>query len=620
MGFRNISQSQIFSRRAFLVTTLEAGLLCGLTGRLVYLQVIQSDRYKLLAEENRINTRLLPPIRGRIYDRNGVELAGNRQTYRAILIPEETEDVEKTLENLNKLIVLEKHTTSRLFDLLDKQEKFIPVEIRDNLDWAEVSRIEANGFNLPGIHINTDQSRIYHYGSLFLHSLGYVSAPSGEEVSRSRLFKLPNFKIGKRGIEKSYEDSLRGRGGISRIEINAGGRVIKEIERDVPSPGDNLWLAADFEVQAFVNKLLEPYRRSAAVVMNARSGEILASVSRPSFDPNALTQGLNEEEWKNLSTHPDTPLTDRAFNGLYAPGSTFKMIVMLAALENGIPPSTNFLCGGSLAFGRRRFHCWKRRGHGDLDMIEALRSSCDVWFYNVSQLLGVDLIARYAKILGVGVDPNIDIKNVRSGLLPTKMWKLDRYKEPWFPGETLIVAIGQGYLLMTPLQLCMMIARLASGYQVTPRMRVSEKDVATQIQSGFSPFEKLPVKEENLNIIRQAMGKVVNDPKGTAYRVRIDNPLYMMAGKTGTSQVRRIGKKERKTGIIKNKDLEWEKRDHALFVGYAPIENPEWTVSIIIEHGGSGSSVAGPIARDILLYIQKRYQKKETTFEQTARL
>ncbi len=608
---RDGDRSKLFTRRALFLGAGKTVLLSTLVGRMYYLQVLESDRYHTLAEDNRINLLLLAPPRGRIVDRYGQPLAVNEQNYRVVLVAEQAakhlSDVETVLDNLGRIIEVNENERRRIFRELQRRRKFVPVTVRENLEWDEVARIEVNAPDLPGISIEVGQTRYYTHPEVTSHVLGYVAAVADRDLTGDPLLELPGFRIGKSGVEKVYDLTLRGTGGTSQVEVNAFGRVIRELERNEGQPGAEVALTIDLELQKYVSERLTE-ESAAAVVVDVRNGEILALASTPGFDPNAFNRGLTPDEWSTLSTDKMTPLVNKAVGGQYPPGSTFKPMVALAALETGtITPSTRFGCGGHVSLGSARFHCWKKGGHGFLDVHGALVHSCDVFFYEVAKRMNIDRIAEYAEKFGFGKKLGIDLPNEQAGIIPTRAWKQKAFKQPWHKGETLIAAIGQGYVLTTPLQLAIMTARLVNGgYKVVPHLT---RDLVTPngVTARNRPEpESLGINPQFLKLVVQGMIDVVNSPNGTAKRARIKEPGFEMGGKTGTSQVRRITKSERDTGVKKNEDLPWEQRDHAVFVGFAPIDNPRYAVSVLVQHGGGGSTTAAPIARDILLRTQLR--------------
>ncbi len=604
---RDVERHKLFNRRSVMLLGGQATLFSALIGRMYYLQVLESERYKTLAEENRINLRLLAPPRGRIIDRFGVPLASNQQNYRVLLIPEDTRDVAATLDSLGEIITIGPGERRRILRDVKRNRSFVPVTLRENLNWQQVARIEVNAPDLPGVMIDVGQSRDYPYGEDLAHVLGYVAAVSPQELTGDPLLELPGFRIGKAGVERVHDLALRGSGGSSQVEVNAYGRVIRELQRKEGQPGAEVQLTIDMELQRFIRERLDD-ESAAVVVLDIHNGDVLAMVSNPSFDPNSFNRGLSSSEWQGLVSNPRAPLINKSIAGRYSPGSTFKMCVLLAALDKGvISPSSQVFCSGFTELGDARFHCWKKHGHGFLKAEQAIVQSCDVFFYELAKRTGIERIAAMAKRLGMGDKLAIDLPGEQAGLVPTPKWKRGALDAPWHQGETLIAGIGQGYLLVTPLQLAVMTARLANGgFAVTPRLTKAVHKDGAKTDDAAAKFDSLNLPPRHLEIIRQAMNDVVNTPRGTAYRSRIKEPGHEMAGKTGTVQVRRISKSERESGVRKNKDLPWKERDHALFVGYAPEDNPRYAVAVVVEHGGGGSSTAAPIARDILREAQRR--------------
>jgi penicillin-binding protein 2 len=591
-------RAKLFTRRAALLAGGQGLMFAALAARMYYLQVVEADRFAMLAEDNRINPRLLPPPRGRILDRFGVVLADNRQDYRAVIVREQAKDVEAVLERLGAIIGLDPEDRKRIMKEMRLRRAFVPVKVRENLTWDEVSRIEVNTPDLPGVAIEVGQTRNYPQGEIAAHALGYVAAVSEAELSGDLLLELPGFRIGKDGIERKYEDKLRGSAGSSQVEVNAVGRVIRELARKEPEPGAELALTIDAELQRFLFQRLSQEIAGSAVVMDAQNGDVLALVSTPSFDPNKFAAGLTAADWQGWVNNPLKPLTNKAIAGQYAPGSTFKMLVALAALQEGLDPNHRVFCSGQTSLGTAKFHCWKKGGHGPLDMIGGLKHSCDVYFYDLARRAGIDRIAEVARVFGLGKPVGIDLPRERGGLMPDRNWRLANFGEPWQPGETLVAGIGQGFTLTTPLQLAVMTARIANGkYAVRPRL------VRPEEPEGWP---ELGIPDDQMRIVQDGMNRVTNEVGGTAYGARIQEPGMAMAGKTGTAQVRRITLAERLKGVKKNEDLPWEQRDHALFVGFAPVGAPRYAVAVVVEHGGGGSKVAAPIARDALIEAQRR--------------
>lgn len=603
--YRDSGRYKLFSRRVAILGGGKLALLGLLAGRMYQLQVVESDRYTTLAEENRINLRLLPPPRGRILDRYGRPLAINQENYRVSLVAEQVQDVDAILDALSRIISLGDHERQRILREVRRRRGFVPVTVRENLQWEDVSRIEVNAPDLPGLSIEVGQSRQYPFAHDFSHVLGYVAAVSEKEVTGDPLLELPGFKIGKNGVERVFDLNLRGKAGNSQVEVNAVGRVIRELSRQEGQPGDDLRLTIDRDLQKLAADRLKKEKSAAAVVMDIHNGDVLVLSSVPGFDPNEFVTGLSSRSWRRLVNDPHTPLINKAISGLYAPGSTFKMVVALAALEaNIVRPDHRVFCRGFTQLGNARFHCWKKHGHGWQDIYDAHKNSCDVYFYDIAKRIGVDRIAAMARKLGLGEKTGVDLPSEKGGVIPTRAWKKALIGTPWQQGETLISGIGQGFILTTPLQLAVMTARLANGGEaVTPRLvrpeRIDGKDDTPK-------FKKLAISRASLDVIRDGMNQVTNEHGGTAYRARISEKGMEMSGKTGTAQVRRISKAEREMRVLKNHERPWRERDHALFVGYAPSDDPRYAVAVVVEHGGGGSKVAAPIARDLLLATQKR--------------
>ena len=602
-------RANIFTRRAIIVGGAQALLTAGLAGRLYQLQVVDSERYQVLADENRINMQLLQPARGRIFDRFGQVLAENRLNYRLVVVPEAALNLDKALDEIAALVPIEDHDRERVLREARRKQRFVPITVRENLTWDEVSQIEVNAPDLPGVMIDVGSRRLYAFGRDTVHIVGYVGAVNESDLERTDdpLLTLPDFRIGKNGAEKVLESSLRGEAGSRQVEVNAYGRVIRELSRRTGRPGDDHMLTIDLGLQQYVAARFGE-ESGSAVVLDVHSGEILALASMPNYDPNLFTSGISQRQWRELIGHPRFPLSNKSIAGQYSPGSTFKMIVALAALESGeVSPYQRFYCDGSIKLGKRRFRCWRRYGHGHVAMVQGLMESCDVYFYEVAKRVGIDRIAAMSERFGFGRKLDIELPGEKPGLVPTREWKRAMIGEPWQGGETLVVGIGQGYLLTTPLQLAVMVARIANGgIAVEPRLLAEVIRDGQPVPRESETFNPMGLSPAHLDIVRKGMNFVVNEPKGTAYQARIEEPALAMAGKTGSVQVRRISEREHRTGVIKNEDRPWKERDHALFVAYAPLERPRYGVAVVVEHGGSGGSVAAPIARDILREVQRR--------------
>lgn len=603
---------KLFTRRAFVIGGIQGALLAVMGTRLAWLQVAEGRKYETLADKNRINIKLLAPSRGEILDRYGVAMATNTQNFRVLIIPEQTDDIESSLDGLKNVIDVDNKHINRAIKTASKVAKFIPVEIKDDLSWEEVAKIEVNLPDLPGLFIDVGERRSYVQNESFAHITGYVSSVSQSEVSEDKVLSLPGFKTGKTGIEKRYDKQLRGQAGTSRVEVNVIGRQVRELSRVDAVDGQSVVTSIDSDLQTFVYNRLSKERSASAVIMDATDGAVYACASSPAFDPNIFTRELPADKWEALLSNPGYPLTNKAIAGQYPPASTFKMITGLAALEAGIiNRNTSVFCPGFWELGKDRFHCWKHSGHGRMNLVSSLAESCDVFFYKIATELGIDKIAETARKLGLGQEYGFDLLEERAGLVPDKNWKRGYFGQSWQPGETVVASIGQGYLLSTPLQLAVMTARLVNGGKMIKPWLSANSDIRREMLS--QDLGKLNVKEKHLKLITDGMNMTVNGEHGTAKGSRIENPNMAMGGKTGTAQVKRITKAQRRAGI-KNEDLPWKYRHHALFVGYAPVKNPRYVVSVVVEHGVSGSGSAAPLARDILLETQKRAPAKTKIF------
>jgi penicillin-binding protein 2 len=605
---REPGRNRLFSRRATLLLGGQLGLFGLLAGRLYWLQVVESEKYQVLSDTNRISLRLVPPVRGKILDRRGEALAVNRPNYRIVLIPELTGNVATTLDVLGNLLSIGEADRRRILRDVARKRRFVPIVIKDNLTWDDVSRIAVNTQDLPGVQFDVGFSREYPLGSDLAHLVGYVAPPAESDLTGDPLLELPDFRIGRNGIERVYDLAMRGRGGTSQVEVNAVGRPIRELSRSDGDPGLDIALTIDAGLQRFCMQRLSREESAAAVVLEVGTGEVLAAASWPSFDPNDFATGIPAGLWRQLLADTRGPLTNKAVSGMYAPGSTYKMLVALAALEAGVvTPDQRIACPGHMDLGDNRFHCWKRGGHGAVDMVEAIKQSCDVYFYEIARRCGIDRIAAMSRRFGLGQVLGVDLPAERSGLIPTRAWKEGLYKKPWAQGDTLVAGIGQGFVLSTPLQLAVMTARMVNGGRaIDPHLVRDRVEGRSLLARADAAAPSLGIPPAHLTLMLKAMSGVVNDPRGTAFRARIEEPEFAMGGKTGTSQVRRITAQERASGMRKPHEVPWNERDHALFVGYAPVREPRYACAAIVEHGGGGSAIAAPIVRDILLEAQRR--------------
>ncbi|HBV55112.1 MAG TPA: penicillin-binding protein 2 [Rhodobacteraceae bacterium] len=593
--------SRRFTRRALFLGGAQMALIAGLGLRMRWMQIDQADEFRLLAEENRVNIRLLPPARGQIFDRNGVPVAVNEPSYRISIIREEAGDPELVLQRLAVLIGLSEEAVAEALKEMKARRGDTPVTVADRVSWDDLSRVAVNAPALPGVSPEVGLSRYYPLGADFAHVAGYVGPVSDYDLSKiedpDQLLLLPRFQIGKVGLEAKMEEVLRGKAGTLRVEVNAAGRIMRELGRVEGQPGADIQLTVDAALQGYCEARLST-ESAAAVVMDVETGDILAIASAPSFDPNLFVRGISVSDYKGLTENEYRPLSSKSVQGLYPPGSTFKMVTALAALEEGIiGPEETVHCPGHLEVSNRKFHCWKRSGHGNVNLETSLRESCDVYYYDLALKLGIEKLSAMAEKLGIGVRFDVPMSAVARGRAPTRAWKKEAFGKDWVIGDTVNASIGQGYVAASPLHLAVMTARLASGRAVQPRLIRSIGGVDQPSGQGTS----LDFNESNLRMIRRAMYSVSNHSRGTAYNSRIIEDAFRMAGKTGTSQVRNISEEERRRGVTRNDDLPWNRRDHALFVNFAPFDAPKIAVSLVVEHGGGGSAAAAPIARDITL-------------------
>ncbi len=594
-----------FTRRAFIVGAFQAGFLALLGGRLAWLQIVEGNRYKTLAESNRINLKMMAPARGQIVDRFGVPFAVNNKNFRVLVVPEQTDDLEQSLAHLQTLIKLDDSELEKVRKLAKRSPSYTPLEVADELTWEEVATVEVNIPDLPGMSIDTGEVRHYPFADAAAHLIGYVGTASkkDQEEDKDPLLTLPDFQVGKSGIEKTLDSFLRGKAGSSEVEVNVVGREVRELRNMKSTDGERVVLSIDAELQRFAMQRMAEHRSASAVVMDVHSGEVYALASYPAYDPNYFTGGISHERYEELRSDITFPLTNKAVAGQYPPGSTFKMITALAALEAGVVTEhTSTFCPGHYDFGNGRFHCWKKGGHGTVNVVSALSQSCDVYFYKLSTELGIKRLADMAKRLGLGTKFEMELKEERAGLVPDEAWKKKRFNEGWHQGETVIASIGQGYMLATPMQLAVMTSRIVNGGKAVKPWLTGN--------IGGQPvprpeWENINLNPHHVEIVMRGMEQVCNHERGTAYAARIKEPGMEMGGKSGTAQVKRITKQERAAGV-KNEDLPWQFRHHALFVGYAPMNNPRYACAVVVEHGVGGSSAAAPIVRDLLTLAQQR--------------
>jgi penicillin-binding protein 2 len=601
---RETRRTGVFTRRALLLMGGQAALLGGLGVRLYQIQVAEATRYRTLSDENRISARLIAPPRGRILDRFGVVVAGNKMNWRAVLVAEQTGNIDATLDAFSQIVPLDEHERARIVREVHRHRQFIPVMVREFLAWDEMARIEVNAPDLPGILVDAGTTRIYPFGEQLAHVVGYVAPPTEADVAADPLLSLPGIRIGRTGVEKYHDMALRGRAGVVQLEVNAFGRVIRELDRQEGAPGDEVGLTIDAAVQqATIGHLGD--ESASAVVLDCRNGEVLAMATTPSFDPSLFNSGVPQAQWAAWSADKRRPLINKATDGLYAPGSTFKMAVAMAALEaRTLSPTDRIFCPGYLDVGTARFHCWRKGGHGSLDLHGGLKNSCDVFFYETARRTGIDRIAAMAHRFGMGVTLDIDLPAQRDGLIPTREWRIAQ-GHPWEIGDTIVAGIGQGYIQVTPLQLATYVARVATGRAIQPHLT---RKLAGDAQPGADPLDwpLMQLSDRWLDLVRGGMWAVVNEPGGTAPQARLQDPRWQLAGKTGSAQVRRVSRAQREDTNFDSAKLPWEFRPHALFVAYAPYDAPRYAVSVVVEHGNAGAAMAAPIARDIMMDVLQR--------------
>lgn len=582
-----------FLRRALFLGVLQLALIVLLLGRMYYLQIFEGSYYRLLAEGNRIATRPLLPLRGQIYDRHDVPLIQNETSFRAILLTDKKDEILETLDTLSTLIPFSQEEKEDVLKTIKKKRGLDSLILKDNLTWPEVSAIELHTAELPGISVEVGSVRKYSETTRGAHLLGYVASPSEKEQEEDPMLTIPGLKVGKVGLEKYFDNRLRGAPGHSAFEVNARRKVVRDLHQTESTPGEDIHLTLDARLQIHAQEVLSAYESASAVVIDIHNGDILTLVSTPSFDPNLFPQGISHKNWDELRDNPYVPLTNKVISGLYPPGSTVKLFVALAALKSGaIDKNTTIFCPGHIFVGTHKFHCM--HSHGSVNLARALTESCDVFFYEVAKRVGVDLLSALYQDFGLGEGGLEKFPHSKKGLIPTKAWKKEKKNENWTVSDTIQMSIGQGFMQTSPLELAVATARLVSGgKRLIPRLE----------GQGQVIFEDMGYDKQHLETILEAMGATTNSPRGTAYRHRIPIEGMEMGGKTGTSQVRRITLSQRKAGQTKTAHFAWKYREHGLFIGYAPVHAPRYAIAVVVEHSG-GSGVAVQAARDILLKAQ----------------
>ncbi len=608
MDSRDIERTKALTRRAVTLGGMKAALFVVLAGRMYYLQVIDGAQYQMLAEQNRINIRLLAPPRGLIRDRFGVELATNKQNLRVVLIPEQSDDVTATLDGLAKLVPLGETTRARLLREIRRTRGYIPVSVAENLSWGQFSSVNLNMPDLSGVQPEIGETRHYPFSEITAHTIGYVAPVPEGQTEGDPLLQLPGFRIGKSGLEKTYDLKLRGKAGNSRVEVDAFGRSIRELARQDGDLGAEVVLTLDMELQKYAFERLGG-ESASAIVIDVQNGDLLAMVSTPAFDPNTFNVGLTNAQWNTYLRNDHKPLTNKCIAGLYAPGSTYKLSVALAGLESGAI-DTNFrvFCSGKKQMGNVTFHCWQKNGHGTVDLHDALKGSCDVYFYEAALRIGMDRMAEMSQRLGFGAPLNVGLSDEKAGILPTRAWKKAAHNAPVTQGDLLNAGIGQGFVLATPLQLATMAARVANGVKaISPRL-------VRSIGGQPVPYEDAPdlgIARSSIAEVQAGAYAVANEPGGTALRVKLDIPGIKLCAKTGTAQVKRLKDGDKRT----QEELPWQLRNNALFICWAPHDAPRYAVAVVVEHGMKGSAVAGPIGGDILRQAMLRDPARLAAYE-----
>ena len=607
----NVLKLSSLNRRMFILAAAKVVILGGIVSRLFFLQIKENKKYLTLSDKNRIREWKLPPVRGEFKDYFGNIIAGNFEAYQLHIIPEQVEDFRYVITRVKDILNL----SDKQFQKVIKKQKEIKswetLIVADNLSWEKFSKINNQLYDLNGVKPVVSISRNYPYKDNYTHILGYVSQANERDILLNTTVKekfVQGLKVGKIGLEKSFENILIGDNSIERYEVNAYGRRISQLAFKNGDKGEIIQLTVDTEVQKFANELLAE-KAGSICVMDIFTGEVIAMHSSPSFDPNSFVFGISKDEWQLIRNNPMKPLVNKTLSGNYSPGSTIKPIVALSALENNIvSPKFTVNCKGHehpLELYGQKYHCWKKEGHGFVNLREAMKQSCDTYFYEVARKLGVDRLSETAKKFGLGkkVFNNL-FENEKNGLIPNTFWKKEILGKNWLLGETIITGIGQGYIQTTPIQLCLMTAQIANGgYKIYPKIVLKKYDEDLK-EDKFQPLVK---NSKNIKIVQEAMFSSTNEVRGTSYRSRIDDPKYQFAGKTGTAQVKRITKQDRELDL-KTIEIPYEERDHALYVAYGPYRDPRYAVSILVEHGGSGSSVAAPIAKKLFKKIIDRHQ------------
>ena len=604
-----VKKVNLINRRLFIITAAKVLVFVGLSTRLYSLQVKDKNKYLTLSDKNRIRESKLPPVRGEFLDYFGKTIAGNNEVYQLHLIPEQVENFRYVSLRLKSILNMSDRQFQKLLKKKNEVKPWDTIVVSDNLTWEQFSRVNSYLYELSGVKSVLSITRIYPHKEDFTHVLGYVSQANEKDVLENDDIKrkfVPGLRVGKTGLEKAFERELLGENDIQRFEVNAYGKKINQIELQKGSKGRDIRLTIDAEIQKYCGELLKD-RAGSICVMDIYTGEIIAMQSAPSFDPNLFLFGINQDDWQLIRNNPLKPLVNKTISGKYSPGSTIKPIVALSALENKIvSPQFTVKCEGKTEMYGQTYHCWKKKGHGFVSLKNAMKQSCDTYFYEIARRLGVDRLSETAKKFGLGerVFENLFF-NEKKGLIPNTQWKKNALGSGWLLGETMITGIGQGYIQTTPIQLCLMTAQIANGgYKIYPKITV---DTETNFLDKYEP---LFTEKKNIKIIQDSIFSSTNEVMGTSYSSRINDPKYRFAGKTGTAQVKRITAEERELDL-KTSEIPYEQRDHALYVAYGPTENPRYALSIIIEHGGSGGTTAAPMAKKLFKLIIDRHKLRE---------
>ena len=605
------NKSRLITRRMFILSSLKIAVFIGIICRLFYLQISENIKWRSLSDKNRLREWKIPPQRGIIEDYFGEKIAKNSQVFQLHMIPEDVPNLEELFFRLSKIIDFNNRKKTNLIKRLKKRKPWESIIISDNLSWSEFSRLNLFLHETPGIKPVVAVARKYLEDGSSSHIIGYVSEISVKDLENSELLReinIPGLKTGKNGLEKSLNEDMIGKPGLQRFEVNAYGKRIKELKFVEGTAGKNYRTTLDIDVQKFTSELLKD-KSGSICVMDIYTGDIIAMVSSPTFDANKFVHGIDTKDWQDLINDDKKPLINKSIAGLYPPGSTIKPLVALSALENDvISPNTTTECKGVIELYGHTYHCWKEKGHGFLRLREGIKQSCDIYFYEVARRLGVDRLAETANKVGLGNKVFDILDEERTGLVPSTKWKLKNIGRGWLLGETLLAGIGQGYFQVTPIQLCLMTAQLANGgYKIKPKIIYNEQALQSTTDASREQFGQLYRNQENVKFVLDAQFGATNEPMGTSYRSRHVKPEYIFAGKTGTSQIRSITKEERELKI-KQKDLPYKRRDHALFTAFAPYKNPRYAFSVVIEHGGAGSSAAAPLAKKVIKKVLDRQQ------------